>query len=292
MADARPAVEMLVTEDPDRARSLAADLEVQNAERRAIEETMVAEAIRSVEARPDHRQARTIMVANDGWHAGVVGIVAARLAERFHRPALVVALEDGIGRGSGRSVRGVHLHAVLSECADLLEAFGGHRQAVGLTVRRGNLRTLAARFEEEVRRRTAAAEIEPVLEIDAEASVAAMTPAVVSGLTALEPHGPGNPEPALVARAVEVEGVRLVGDPSRPHLKLRLRQDGRTVPGIAFGMGHLPVRPGDRLDVVYTPRLRQWQGLERLELEVLDVRASPADGSLQVCRITKESGIP
>src|SRR5439155_924116 len=124
-------------ESVERAGVLAAELEMHNAERRALEDAMVAEAVSAIEARRDPH-ARTIVVAREGWHPGVVGIVAARLAERFHRPALAIALEGATARGSGRSVRGVHLHAALGECRALLEAFGGHRQAVGLPVRVGD----------------------------------------------------------------------------------------------------------------------------------------------------------
>src|SRR5207244_2667136 len=149
LADARVAVELLTTESVERAGVLAAELEMHNAERRALEDAMVAEAVSAIEARRDPH-ARTIVVAREGWHPGVVGIVAARLAERFHRPALAIALEGATARGSGRSVRGVHLHAALGECRALLEAFGGHRQAVGFTVRRERVGELAARVEEAV----------------------------------------------------------------------------------------------------------------------------------------------
>jgi single-stranded-DNA-specific exonuclease len=291
LADARQAVDMLTTDDPSQARALAAGLEVQNAERRAIEEGMVGEAVTLVEDRAGRGTARTILVAQQGWHAGVVGIVAARLAERFHRPAVVIALDGDEGRGSGRSVRGVHLLEALGECSDLLDRFGGHRQAIGLTVRRAHIPALRDRFEEAVRRRTTPGDLEPLLEIDAETSLGTMTSGVAAALATLEPHGPGNPEPRLVARSVEVEGLRLVGDPARPHLKLRLRQDGRTLPAIGFGMGHLPVRVGDRLDVVFTPRLTSWQGVERLELDLTDVRgAAPAPGP-QVGEISMGSSV-
>src|SRR2546427_7840375 len=155
--------------------------------RRALEDGMVAEAVSAIEARRDP-QARTIVVAREGWHPGVVGIVAARLAERFHRPALAIALEGVTARGSGRSVRGVHLHAALGECRALLEAFGGHRQAVGFTVRRERVGELAARFEEAVSGQTTPADLEPLLEIDAEAPLAIATPALAEALAALEPH--------------------------------------------------------------------------------------------------------
>jgi single-stranded-DNA-specific exonuclease len=291
LADARQAVEMLTTTDTEHARAIAATLEVHNAERRSIEDAMVREAVALVEAHPDRHHARSVFVAHEGWHPGVVGIVAARLAERYHRPAVVIALEGEVGRGSGRSVRGVALHEALAECRDLLEAFGGHRQAVGLTVRRARLSELAGRFEEAVRRRTTPAVLEPLLEIDAESSLAAVSPAFAATLAAFEPHGPGNPEPTLVARGVDVEGVRLVGDPARSHLRLRLRQDGRTLRAIGFGMGHLPVRAGMRVDIVFTPRLARFQGVERLELEVVDVRAAAAHPEVQPTDIPRESNV-
>jgi single-stranded-DNA-specific exonuclease len=227
-----------VTSDADRARALAAELECCNAERRAIEETMVGEAVRLVGDRPG----RSIVVASDGWHQGVVGIVAARLAERFHRPALVIALDGEVGRGSGRSVRGVDLHGAVSECRAHLETFGGHRQAVGFSLRRERVDALAESFEDAIARTVRPADTEPLLALDAEVALSSLTQALAEALVALEPHGPGNPEPVFLARDVRVVSARSVGDPSRPHLRLRLSQDGRTVPAIAFG----PRQPGGR----------------------------------------------
>jgi single-stranded-DNA-specific exonuclease len=281
LADARLAVDLLTAGSLEQARTLAATLEMHNAERRAIEDGVVAAAVEMVEATHGPER-RSTVVAGDGWHPGVVGIVAARLTERFHRPALVIGLEGGLGRGSGRSVRDVPLHAALAECGDVLEKFGGHRQAVGFTVRRDRVTALAARFEAAIVRVVTPADLEPLLPIDAEVPLAAVTPSLVESLAVLEPHGPGNPPPALLARALAVDGVRTVGDPARSHLKLRLRQDGRSVSAIGFGLGSVPVRTGDRLDVVFTPRVTRWQGHERLELEVLDVRRAVAADSSQL----------
>ncbi len=291
LADARIGVEMLTTDSADRGRQLATELEVHNAERRAIEDAMMREAVTLVESRDDHAEV-TILVARDGWHAGVAGIVAARLAERFHRPAVVIALDGDVGRGSGRSVRGVSLLEALAECEDILDAFGGHRQAVGLTVERGQIPALRRRFDAAVRRRVGPADLEPVLEVDAEVALATMTSRMAEALAALEPYGAANPEPVLLARGVDVEGVRAVGDPARRHLKLRLRQGGRTLPAIGFGLGLLPVNAGERVDVVFTPRLSHWQGLERLELEVLDVRGSTSARTHQVPEKAPELTFP
>src|SRR6516162_8668887 len=182
--------------------------------------------------------------------------------------------EDGIRdyKVTGVQTCALPIYAALSECRDVFETFGGHRQAVGFTIRRDRVEMLRARAAAAVARIAAASDLEPVLDVDAEVALADVTPRRAAALALLEPHGPGNPEPALLARDARVESARVVGDPSRPHLKLRLRQDGWTVPAIAFGLGHLPVRPGDRLDVVFTPRLSQWQGAERVEIELRDLR--------------------
>jgi single-stranded-DNA-specific exonuclease len=292
LADARTAVELLTTASQQRGRELAAILEVYNAERRAIEDAMLRDAVAMAEEQVGRDGAWTTLVAREGWHPGVAGIVAARLCERFHRPAVVIALAGDVGRGSGRSVRGVDLHAALAECRDVLEAFGGHRQAIGLTVRREQVPVLAARFEASVRRISTPADLEPLLQVDAEVSLTAMTPALGVALAGLEPHGMGNPEPVFVARGVGVESVRMVGSTERLHLKLRLRQDGRTVPAIGFGLGHLPVNAGDVVDVVFTPRLSRWQGRDRLELEVGDVRLSAARNLPQHIEKTRTLAVP
>ena len=289
LADAQRAVDVLVTSDAEQGRALAAELECCNAERRAIEEAMVGEAVRLVGDRPG----RSIVVASDGWHQGVVGIVAARLAERFHRPALVIALDGELGRGSGRSVRGVDLHGAVSECRAHLETFGGHRQAVGFSLRRECVDALAASFEDAIVRTVRPADTEPLLALDAEVALSSLTTALAEALVALEPHGPGNPEPVFLARDVRVVSARSVGDPSRPHLRLRLSHDGRTVPAIAFGRGNQAVAVGDRLDVAFTPRLSRWQGVDRLEIEVIDLRecTAPAD-STQLSENVEELQIP
>jgi single-stranded-DNA-specific exonuclease len=291
LADAAVAVEVLTTDSVERARELVAELELRNAERRAVEDVMVREARLRVDA-DGSSSASAIVVASDTWHAGVVGIVAARLVDAYHRPALVIALEGDSGRGSGRSVGGFHLLEALTECGDLLERFGGHRQAVGFSIRSEQVPVLRARFEASVRRRLTPSDARPVVPIDAELSLAAVTPRLAASLAQLEPHGPGNPEPALLAKAVRVESARQVGDPTRPHMKMRLRADGRTIPAIGFGMGHQLMSAGDRIDVVFTPRLTRWQGAERLELEVVAWRQHEAEESLQPAEIEGEYSIP
>jgi single-stranded-DNA-specific exonuclease len=289
LADARLAVDLLTTESPERGRGLAAELELHNATRRAVEERMLAEAMAAVAA--GQRDAPALVVAGQGWHEGVVGIVAARLVDRFHRPVLAVALAGEEGRGSGRSPEGMHLLAALAACGDVLERFGGHRQAAGFVVRAERLPELRRRFAAAVHREQPALGA-PRIDIDAELSLAAVTPRLAEALAALEPHGPGNPEPRFLARDVRVESVQLVGDPTRPHLRLRLRHEGRTLRAIGFGMGREPVHAGDRVDVVFTPRLDRWQGVDRLEVEVVALRAASASELVQPSEISAEALIP
>jgi len=205
----------------------------------------------------------------------------------------VIALDGAIGRGSGRSVRGVDLHGAVSECRALLETFGGHRQAVGFSLRRERVEALAASFEGAIVRTVTPADTEPLLALDAEIMLSEVTPALAETLVALEPHGPGNPEPVFLARDVRVVSARSVGDPSRPHLRLRLSQDGRTVPAIAFGRGHHAITVGDRIDVAFTPRLSRWQGVDRLEVEVVDLHAGAEQmWPAQLSEKTQELRIP
>ena len=163
LADAAVAVEVLTTESAARARELVAELELRNAERRAVEDVMVREARQCVDG-DGSSSASAIVVASDTWHPGVVGIVAARLVDAYHRPALVIALEGEGGRGSGRSVGGFHLLEALAECGDVLERFGGHRQAVGFSIRREQIPALRARFESSVRRRLTPSDVRRLLE--------------------------------------------------------------------------------------------------------------------------------
>ena len=159
-------------------------------------------------------------------------------------------------------------------------------------MRPGNVSALRTRFDASVRRRLTPFDMRSIQSIDVELSLAAVTPRLVAALALLEPHGAGNPEPTLLARGVRVEAARQVGDPTRPHMKMRLRADGRTIPAIAFGMGHHPVNAGDRIDVVFTPRLTRWQDAERLELEVVAWRQHEAEERLQPAGIEGEYSIP
>ena len=278
LAEAQKAVELLTTTDVERARVLAADLDQENRARQSIEEQILNQAIAMVNAWPDLPERRSIVLASAEWHPGVIGIVASRLVERFNRPTFLIALDGSKGKGSGRSPKTFHLYDGLKACAEVLEGYGGHRQAAGLSIKAELVPVLAERFEMVARERLCAEDLVPVTEVDAELDLAQLDAQTMAEVRRLEPYGQGNSEPIFLAREVQVVGVRTVGgNPlfgKTGHLKLVLRspRGGRPVDAIGFGMGNLPVAQGGRVNVLYTPEINVWNGAASLQLRLRDLR--------------------
>jgi len=273
LADAARSLELLTTADATRAAELAAELDAENRTRQGIEKDILDEAIRRVEADPDQPTRRSITLAAGDWHPGVIGIVASRLVERYYRPTLLIAIDPttGIGRGSGRSIDGLNLHAALRTCADLLDQFGGHYMAAGLAIRGDRIDELGTRFDAAVRAATTAEDFTPVRLVDAEMDLSQVGRSLIEELARLEPYGPGNPEPVFLARGVDVVQRRLVGENQR-HLRLTLRQNGHTIPAIAFGMADSAAAQAERVDILFSPQLNEWNGTTTTQLRIRDLR--------------------
>jgi single-stranded-DNA-specific exonuclease len=264
------------------ARAAAARLRDDNAERREIERGMVEEAVAMVESSGSWERRASIVVGSPKWHAGVVGIVAARLVDRFYRPAFVLAMGDVLTRGSGRSIAGVHLLEALESCRERLMSFGGHRAAAGVTLRTEEVARFAAAFEASVRARTEPAHFVPRIDIDEEVTLATIDRPMVDDLQALEPSGPGNPAATFLSRGVEIVSRREVGVPDRqggaggdvrrPHVKMLLRQGGALVEAIGFRMSGLPIPQRSLIDVVFSPQPEDWGGRCGISLRVIDMR--------------------
>lgn len=270
--DAMRSLELLTTEDSAAADRLALALDDENRARQAIEREMLDEAIALVEGAGGVGQRHSLVLASEAFHPGVVGIVAARLVERYYRPTLLIAAEQGgIGRGSGRSIAGVDLYAALSACGELLERFGGHRMAAGLSVRLERVPVLAERFDAEIAACTSADDFVPQVRVDAELSLRAVDGGCLADLARLEPFGTGNPEPLFLSRGVRVRDRRTVGE---HHLKLVLEQDGRSLQAIGFGMAEMSVATGDTVDVLYGVMANEWNGNTFAELRLRDLRQS------------------
>jgi single-stranded-DNA-specific exonuclease len=273
LADATRAVELLTTDDAARATQLAQELNEENQTRQAIEQEILDDALRRIAADPEFAARRSIVLASEAWHPGVVGIVAARLVERFYRPTVLVALEadSGLGRGSGRSIGGCDLYQTFRRCGAQLEGFGGHRMAAGLSIRRERVAAFAGEFEEAVRAATRAEDFVQHNVADAELCLDAVDDAVLAELARLEPYGAGNREPVFLARRVSVLSRRVVGE---RHLKLYLRQGKRALSAIGFGMAEHPVDAGGEVDILFSPEHNEWNGQTSIQLRLRDLRPS------------------
>jgi single-stranded-DNA-specific exonuclease len=273
LGHARLAVELFTRADAARAREIAATLDSENRRRQDVERqvTKSAEAL-VVEKGQDRDSCRGIVLAHAGWHAGVVGIAAARLVDRFHRPTVLIALEDGHGQGSGRSVPHFPLHEVLQCCAGHLVSHGGHAMAAGVRLRADQVEAFTAAFQAEAAQRLTAADLRPKLYLDDEVALSELTTEVVDALQRLAPFGTRNPRPRLATQAVErVDPPRPVGQ-NGAHLQFTVRQNGAYRKAIAFGAGPqadaLAQHP--RLRVAFEPILNEWQGQRKVELKVID----------------------
>jgi len=267
LEDAALGVELLLSRDPGTADEIARRLDGFNRERREIEQATLDEAVQMVEALPETR--RSIVLAGEGWHAGVIGIVASRLVERFHRPALLVAFDGDEGKGSARSVPGFNLHAALHACADDLAAYGGHAAAAGFSIGRFAFETFVRNFEQVSAASEALVELDPIRSFDAETSLAQLDLAAVETLEAFTPFGAGNPEPLVCLRDVRVQQVQ---DLNGGHVRFTVRQDGLTLPGIAFGFAERRDELCGELDMLATPQVNRWKGRNSVQLVVKDLR--------------------
>src|SRR4051794_3648551 len=281
----REALELLLTEDEAEARRLAGSLEGLNRERQAVEGRILREAVTRVEAwPPEQRARRAYAVAGADWHEGVIGIVASRLVERYHRPVVLIAGTDGDWKGSGRSIPTFDLHAALGACAGLLGRWGGHRAAAGLSIAEENVDAFAAAFAEQAATVLAEEDLEPVTSIDAVVARGADLSLELCGeLRKLAPFGLGNPAPVLLAPGCGLTELATVGDGK--HLRFRIRRDGRDAgSAIAFGQGsRLEVlRPDALYDVAFRLEENHWNGTVAPQLVVRRVFASaPRYGELR-----------
>lgn len=268
----RAALELLLAEGADDARRLAAELEELNRERQAVEDRILRAAVAEVEAWPEAQQRRRgYAVAGEDWHQGVIGIVASRLVERYHRPVVLIAGGEEEWKGSGRSIPSFDLHAALGACSDHLERFGGHRAAAGLSIRPENVDVFAAAFAREAEAVLVEEDLQPLTPVDAVVPRRALlTLDLCTELARLAPFGLGNPDVTLLAPGCELRDLATVGADGR-HLRFRVRRDDRDAgSAIAFGFGRQLDRlrrPG-RYDVAFRLKENSWNGTVAPQLVV------------------------
>lgn len=280
LGHARLAIELLGTHSEQRAVDLARYLNEQNERRQTVERRILAAAKEQVEASADSANAPALVLADPEWHPGVVGIVASRLVDRYARPVLLIGGKEDVRSGSGRSVEGFPLHQALQACSKHLVTHGGHAMAAGFKVRAEQIDDLREAFCQQAQQRLQQSPRQHTLNIDAEIALASLTPGLMKGLDALQPHGFGNRRPLFLTG-----GLRLASEPRKVgggerHLSFRVKQDtGPTFKAIAFGMAErleeLTSAEG-RCCLVYTPKINHWNGASSIDLEILDFQPGPS----------------
>ena len=267
LGDAKLGVHLLLTPDPAKAERIARMLEETNRQRQELERRITGEALTGL--RPEAlAEAHVILVAGEHWNPGLIGLTAGRLCERFHLPAVALSLDGETAVGSCRSIPGVNIHRMLSACADLLERFGGHEQAAGLTVRTENIPLLRDRLEALISAAAPEEAFLPSMEYDLSVPFRTWTPEALARLSRLEPTGCGNPAPLFLLRDAEVRSLRRVGSDGS-HLKLSvLDEDLSAVDGIAFSLGEIADEAPRKLDLLYRPVLNDFRGRRSVEAQV------------------------
>ncbi len=270
------AVELLLTDDVVRAEELAARLCRLNKERQSVEMGIFEQCVRRLEKQP---QPDAIVLADESWHQGVVGIVASRLTEQYNCPAMMICLSEGMGKGSCRSYGGVNLFAVLEGCQDLLEAFGGHELAAGFTVREENIPALRQRVAQLVREQRTGDGTDSVLDVDAELDdLRVLDIAGVEQLEKLEPYGAGNPRPVLSVMGAQVASRSMVG--GGRHLKLKLNKQGVNLDAIFFSASDWLPEQDSLVDVAFCPQINEYRGQRSVQLQLVDLRPARQEQEL------------
>ena len=274
LGDSADALRLLLTEDPSEAEALARQLDDTNRARQEEDRRTLDEALDLLERDFDPQRDYGVVLASEGWHPGVIGIVASRVVERVHRPTVLIALDGERGRGSARSVPGFHLYEALAACRTHMERFGGHRQAAGMDVTRGAVPALREAFNQEARARLSPDDLRPQLRPDVSVDLAEVDLEMIHWLEYLGPHGIGNPRPTFLARGVRLEAPRRLKD---VHLKVSLTAGSTTLDGIGFGLAvaHPPESLGSGpYDVLVKLERNEWRGVARPQAQILDLRAA------------------
>jgi single-stranded-DNA-specific exonuclease len=277
------AVEMLTTDNASRAQQIALELDRCNTRRQEIERRIQDEARAMIEASGGVADRRSIVLAGPGWHPGVIGIVAGRLAEIYHRPTVVLAQGETIAQGSARSIMGFDLYEALKDCSGPLLSFGGHAAAAGLKLASENVAAFAQLFEERCRNSLTPEHLERVHHVDAEVPLGTLSLRVVEELDRLEPYGMGNPKPLLVASRLQVVGSpRVVGD-QKNHLQLRVRQGDHIMRAVGWNMAERGqvLKAGCHCSLLFHPSINEWNNHREVQLEIrdfsLDAQAAVAE---------------
>jgi single-stranded-DNA-specific exonuclease len=274
MDSATVSLDLLLSENPADAYALACSLEAYNLTRQKMQSEVVEEALSMIEADEILKAQDIIVVYKQGWHKGVLGIVASRIVDKYYRPTIVISVEDGMGTGSARSIDGFHLYEALTHCAGILENYGGHKRAAGLRLKYDNIEIFRQAINDFARTVLPQEKLVPALEIDCEVLLCAIDLNLVESISALGPHGEGNPEPVFCSRSLTVKSPpSLLG---KDTIKFWVSDGVKTISAVGFGMGSFKdmVKLGGKVDLAYTLSIDDWNKAPAVQLMLKDIRTS------------------
>lgn len=272
MGHEEEALKLFLAEDLESATKITKELNEYNTLRQSTEKAIYEEAVQQI--KKNHLDANnSIVLGGKGWHHGVIGIVSSKVTDKYYKPSILLSFEDNIAKGSGRSVPGFDLYEGLAKCEDLLEKYGGHSMAVGLTLKKENLENFKERFEQIAKEKNIK-ELVPIIYIDDELKLKDINMDLVKSISILEPFGEANKVPLFLIRNLKIDSIRALSEGR--HLKLTLRDENFVINAIGFELGYLAeeYRIGDRIDVVGTLEINSFNGFSSIQINMKDIRKS------------------
>ena len=272
MGHAEKALKLFLSKDINEVNQLTTELNEYNRIRQETEKNIYEEALRLIQ-KENIEEKNTIVVAGEGWHHGVIGIVASKITELYFKPSILLCYEDDLAKGSGRSIPGFDLHETLMKCTDTIERFGGHSMAIGITVKKEMVKKFSDKVEQ-IAKESNIEEIVPIIYIDSKIELSEINKQMVESLKELEPFGEGNKMPIFAIKNLKIDSIRALSEGK--HLKLTLKENNTIINAIGFNMGNLAedYRIGDKIDVVGVLEINHFNGIDTLQINLKDIMKS------------------
>ncbi len=275
LGDAGEAIKLLATKDEQIASEIARKLDTENKRRKEIDQETLKDALAQMEEVTDLDNDRAIVLAGEGWHQGVIGIVASRLVEKYHLPTVMISINNGVGKGSARSIPGFHLCEALKKCEDLLIKYGGHKYAAGLSIKQENVEEFRKRFIEVSASGLTVEDVAPKMNIDLEIELSAINDDLVQSIDDFAPFGPQNTRPVFLTRNCEVIGrPYTVG---KNHLRMKIRKGTATFDVIGYGFGDMVKHissEGSLVDIVYVVEYNTYNNITKIQVRLKDIKST------------------
>jgi len=274
MDSATVSLDLLLSENAADAYALACSLEAHNLTRQKMQSEVVEEALSMIEADEILKTQDIIVIHKEGWHKGVLGIVASRIVDKYYRPTVVISVEDGMGTGSARSIDGFHLHEALTSCAAFLENYGGHKRAAGLRLKHDNIGSFSQAMNDFARTVLPEEKFIPSLDIDCEILLDVIDLNLMEIISSMEPHGEGNPAPVFCSKGLTVKSPpALMG---KDTIKFWVSDGNKSISAVGFGMGSFKdrVKLGSQVDLAYTLSIDDWNKAPVVQLMLKDIKSS------------------